>query len=56
LNLEIVKILGSADMKAFMAGLGAEARGNTPREFDGFIKSELAKWSKVVRESGARVE
>ncbi|MDB5866028.1 MAG: LacI family transcriptional regulator [Betaproteobacteria bacterium] len=56
LNFEIVKILGAADMKAFMAGLGAEARGNTPREFDGFIKSELAKWSKVVRESGARVE
>jgi tripartite-type tricarboxylate transporter receptor subunit TctC len=56
LNGEIVKILGAAEMKSFMGGLGAEARGTTPREFDGFIRSELAKWSKVVRESGARAE
>jgi tripartite-type tricarboxylate transporter receptor subunit TctC len=56
LNREIVKILAASDMKTFMAGLGADARGTTPREFDGFIRSELAKWSKVVKESGARAE
>jgi tripartite-type tricarboxylate transporter receptor subunit TctC len=56
LNGEIVKVLGAADMKSFMGGLGAEARGTTPREFDGFIRSELSKWSKVVRDSGARAE
>jgi tripartite-type tricarboxylate transporter receptor subunit TctC len=56
LNREIVKVLGSSDMKTFMAGLGADARGTTPREFDSFIRSELAKWSKVVKESGARAE
>ncbi|HEV7393941.1 MAG TPA: tripartite tricarboxylate transporter substrate binding protein [Burkholderiales bacterium] len=56
LNLEIVKGLNTADMKTFMSGLGAEPHGNTPQEFAAFIRSELTKWSKVVRESGARAE
>ena len=56
LNRDIVKVLASADMKTFMHSLGAEAKGNTPKEFDAFIRSELAKWSKVVKESGARAE
>ena len=56
LNREIVKNLNSADMKSFMAGLGAEPHGMTPQEFEAFIVSENRKWSKVVKESGARAE
>ncbi|MGZ5153077.1 MAG: tripartite tricarboxylate transporter substrate-binding protein, partial [Burkholderiales bacterium] len=56
LNREIVKGLNTADMKTFMSGLGAEPHGNTPQEFAAFIRSELTKWSKVVKESGARAE
>jgi len=56
LNREIVKALNAAEMKAFMSGLGAEPQGNTPQEFAVFIRAELAKWSKVVKESGARVD
>ncbi len=56
LNGAIVKALQSSDMQAFMANLGAEPRATTPREFDTFIRSELTKWAKVVRESGARVD
>ena len=56
LNRQIVKALTGADMKSFMAGLGAEAHGTTPQQLDAFIRSELAKWSKVVKESGARAE
>ena len=56
LNREIVKGLGAPDMKTFFAGVGAEPRGMTPQEFSAFIKSELAKWRKVVRESGARAD
>ncbi|MGE5139165.1 MAG: tripartite tricarboxylate transporter substrate binding protein, partial [Rudaea sp.] len=56
LNGEIVKALNTPDMKTFMARLGAEPRPMTPREFSAFIRSELAKWGKVVRESGARAD
>jgi tripartite-type tricarboxylate transporter receptor subunit TctC len=56
LNREIVKALGTSEMMTFMGGLGAEAHPTTPQEFGGFIRSELTKWSKVVKESGARAE
>ena len=56
LNRDIVKILASADMKSFMGSLGAEAKGMTPKEYEAFTRAELAKWSKVVKESGARAE
>jgi tripartite-type tricarboxylate transporter receptor subunit TctC len=56
LNREIVKGLGAPDMKTFFGGVGAEPRPTTPQEFSAFIKSELAKWGKVVRESGARAD
>jgi tripartite-type tricarboxylate transporter receptor subunit TctC len=56
LNREIVKALGSADMKTFMRGLGAEPRPMTPQEFAAFIRSERDKWSKVAKESGMRAD
>jgi tripartite-type tricarboxylate transporter receptor subunit TctC len=49
---EIVKGLNSPDVKTFMSGLGAEPHGTTPQEFALFIRSELTKWAKVVKESG----
>ncbi len=56
LNHEIVKALATPDMKTFMGSLGAEPHPTTPQAFGAFIRSELAKWSKVVKESGARAE
>jgi tripartite-type tricarboxylate transporter receptor subunit TctC len=56
LNREIVKGLNAPDMKNFLANMGVEPAGTTPQEFAAFIKSELAKWAKVVKESGARAD
>jgi tripartite-type tricarboxylate transporter receptor subunit TctC len=56
LNREIVKGLGAPDMKSFFSRVGAEPRATTPQEFAAFIQSELAKWGKVVRDSGARAD
>jgi len=56
LNGEIVKALNTPEMKTFMARLGAEPRAMTPQQFSAFIRSELAKWGKVVRQSGARAD
>jgi len=56
LNVEIVKVLRAPDMRERLTGLGCEVVGNKPEELAAFLKSEIAKWSKVVRESGARVD
>jgi tripartite-type tricarboxylate transporter receptor subunit TctC len=56
LNRDILKVLDSADMKQFFASLGAEPAHTTPAEFAAFMKSELAKWSRVVKESGATAD
>ena len=44
--------LGKPDVKARLAGLGLEPAPQTPEEFGEFIKKEIAKWSKEVREAG----
>ena len=56
LNAEIVRILYTPEMKERLALLGAEPAGNRPDEFAAFIKSEIPKYAKVIRASGARVD
>ena len=56
LNRDIVSALAQPDLRERLAALGAEVRAGTPREFADYIASEIPKWSKVVRESGARIE
>lgn len=36
------------------AALGAEAVGSTPEEFTAFVKAEIPRWTKAIRDSGAR--
>ncbi len=56
LNGEFRKALASADMRERLARMGAEPGPNSPAEFTAFIRSELAKYEKVVKFSGARVD
>jgi tripartite-type tricarboxylate transporter receptor subunit TctC len=51
-----VRHLASDDMKDQLERQGVEARGTTPKEFADFIRAELAKWGKVVKDSGAKVD
>ncbi|HLQ24407.1 MAG TPA: tripartite tricarboxylate transporter substrate binding protein [Acidiferrobacterales bacterium] len=54
LNSELAKILQLPDIKERLKELGVEAGGGTPEQFGDYIKKEIAKWAKVVKESGAR--
>jgi tripartite-type tricarboxylate transporter receptor subunit TctC len=56
LNAELVRILKTPEMKEHMASLGAEPVGNTPEQFLAYIKNEIPKYAKVIRESGASVD
>jgi tripartite-type tricarboxylate transporter receptor subunit TctC len=39
-----------------LATLGADPVGNTPEQFAAFLKSEMAKWAKLVKTAGIRGE
>ncbi|MBV9362215.1 MAG: tripartite tricarboxylate transporter substrate binding protein, partial [Betaproteobacteria bacterium] len=56
LNSELVKAARDPGYVKTMATLGVDAISSTPQEFSAFIESEVAKWGRAIRESGARVE
>ena len=56
LNIEVASALREADARARLYSIGAEPMSNTPEEFGAFIQSEMAKWAKVVKVAGVRVE
>jgi tripartite-type tricarboxylate transporter receptor subunit TctC len=56
LNAEVVKALQSEKVKEQLASLGATTRPTMPNEFSTYVRDEVSKWAKVVKESGATVE
>ena len=56
LNETLVKVMQMPDVKERLLGAGLEPLGGSPEEFAQFIKSEIAKWSKVAKEVGARAD
>jgi tripartite-type tricarboxylate transporter receptor subunit TctC len=56
LHHEMASLLKQPEIRERFAKLGAEPVGNTPEEFDAFIKSEIAKWGKVVKEAGIKAD
>jgi len=53
---EVQKILALPETGKRMASLGFEPVGNTPEQFGASIHAEIAKWNKVIRESGVKPE
>ncbi|MDB5863298.1 MAG: hypothetical protein JWO70_1104 [Betaproteobacteria bacterium] len=56
LGTEIVKVLESADVRERMAANGGATIKPGPAAFDAQLKSELTKWSRVIREAGVKIE
>ena len=54
LNTEILKVLGMADVRERFKTQGADPAGTTPEEFQVMLRTELAKWTKLVK--AARIE
>jgi tripartite-type tricarboxylate transporter receptor subunit TctC len=52
----VSKSLHTPEMMERLASQGAEPVGDTPEHFTEFVRSEIAKWAKVVKASGARVD
>ena len=52
----LVSVIGAPDMKDKLAAQGLEPVGNTPQQFAAVIKSEIVKWTKVVKAAGAKPE
>jgi len=56
LNSEIVKALKSPELQKKMSEQGVDLASSTPEQFGALIKTDIAKWGKVVKESGAKVD
>ena len=56
LQSEISRILAQPDTKEKIIGLGFDIVASSPEQFAAQIKSEVAKWSKVVKDAGIKVE
>src|SRR5204862_1614291 len=56
LNTEIVRIINLPEVRDKLLALGAEPVGDTSEQFGAYVKTEVVKWSDVVKKSGAKVD
>jgi tripartite-type tricarboxylate transporter receptor subunit TctC len=56
LNREIVRAIESPDVRDRLVAAGVEPRSSTPEELDSLLKSEVARWGRIIKDSGVRLE
>ena len=56
LNREIGEVVKSEDMKKNLTAEGLEPAGGTPERFGQILKSEMARWAKVVQQAGIKID
>ena len=56
LNAEIARLLQDSTVRDRLTTLGFEPVRNSPAQFTALIKSDIAKWEKVVRTAGVRID
>jgi tripartite-type tricarboxylate transporter receptor subunit TctC len=56
LNGEFLNTLKRQDVRDRFAADGGEPIGTTPEEFGAYIKAEIARWAKVIKQAGVRIE
>jgi tripartite-type tricarboxylate transporter receptor subunit TctC len=55
LHADTVKVLADPDTKKRFADLGVETKSSTPAEFSGFIRAEMGKYAKLIKEANIKV-
>jgi len=56
-NAEVMKVLASPDVVAKLAAMGIDpARPNTPADFATFMRDDVARWKKVVKEASIELD
>jgi tripartite-type tricarboxylate transporter receptor subunit TctC len=56
LNFATVAALKDPDTQKALTDLGVDIVGNSPKEFEAYIKTEIPKWTAVVKQSGAQID
>ncbi len=56
LNIEVLRVLAAPDFRSRITLEAVSPIGSTPEEFGSFMRSEIVRWAKVVRDSGAKVD
>lgn len=56
LNAEVNKALTHPDIRSRLAAQGADILGGTPAEYAVYLRSEMPRWAKAVKDSGAKAE
>jgi tripartite-type tricarboxylate transporter receptor subunit TctC len=54
LNRDVVAVLSTPEARDQLLAQGAEPKPTTPQEFDAFLKSEVKKWGRVIKEAGIK--
>ena len=55
-HAELMEVLKDAAVQEKFRSLGLDIIGNKPAEFSDFIKKDIVKWAKVVKDSGAKAD
>ena len=56
LNQEIVRVVKREDVKEKLFVAGVEAAGSSPKEFADAINADIARWGKLIRDTGIKAE
>jgi tripartite-type tricarboxylate transporter receptor subunit TctC len=56
ISVDVNKALETSELKQRMADVGMAPNGTTPEQFESFVRTEMEKWAKVVKTSGAKLD
>jgi tripartite-type tricarboxylate transporter receptor subunit TctC len=56
LNREVVKVLAMPDVQKLLQAEGGMVSPSTPEEFEAFLRADVARWAKVIKQTGIRLD